>query len=185
MNNLALPVGSESVGAMNEAVVSYFTGEKYGGLLLIGVGAAAIAVAVVLLQPRWGLRSFAIPLAVVALLEIALGIGLYLRTGPQVSELLAQLGSDAPGFVTDESARMARVQRNFIVVQFIEVAIIVVAALVALTQKDRFWIAAVALAFLCHAAFLLVFDIVAERRGAEYLAWIEEGHRTHVPRDSH
>jgi hypothetical protein len=159
---------------VQEAVVSYFAGEKHGAVLLILIGLAALVAAAALFQPRWELRSFAITLGMVALLEIALGVGLYVRTGPQVAALLAQLGSNAPAFLADEGARMVRVQRNFVVVHYVEIAVIVIAAVIAFAQRNRFWIAGIALAFLFHAGFLLAFDIVAERRGAAYLARINQ-----------
>jgi hypothetical protein len=51
----------------------------------------------------------------------------------------------------------------------LEIAVIVVAAAVALTQKHRVWLSGIALGLLIHAALLLAFDLVAERRGAVYL----------------
>ncbi|MFN2567681.1 MAG: hypothetical protein ABR499_22025 [Gemmatimonadaceae bacterium] len=39
--------------------------------------------------------------------------------------------------------------------------------------EGEVWFVGVALGLLCHAAFLLAFDVVAERRGAAYLAAIE------------
>lgn len=154
---------------MQDALLTYFNGEKQGGLLLTALGVIGLATAVVLFQARWGLRSFAVTLGAFALIELALGLGLYLRTGPQVSALLQQLGSDAARFFSDEGARMARVQRTFVVVQYVEVAVIVVAAIVALTLKQRVAISGVALGFAIHAAVLLAFDVIAERRGAVYV----------------
>lgn len=154
---------------MQDAMTVYFDGEKNAGLLIAGIGVAALALAAVFYQPRWGLRSFAVALAVLALVEIAIGVGLYLRTGPQVASLLTQLGSDSTRFFADEGARMARVQRNFVIIQYIELTVIVTAAIAAIALKNRFWLSGIALALLCHAAFLLAFDLVAERRGAIYL----------------
>jgi hypothetical protein len=127
---------------------------------------------VVFYQPRWDLRSFAVTLAVVAVAEIAIGVGLYLRTGPQVSALLTQLGADSARFFAEEGARMARVQRNFVIIQYVELAVIVTGAIAAIVLKDRFWLSGIALGLLCHAAFLLAFDLVAARRGANYLGEI-------------
>lgn len=70
-----------------------FNGEKNAGLLLIGIGLVGIAAAAVFFQARWGLRSLAVTLGVLALAQIALGVGLYLRTDPQVKGLIAQLGA--------------------------------------------------------------------------------------------
>jgi len=164
---------------MQDALLAYFNGEKNSGLLLTGLGVIGIAAAALFSQPRWGLRSFAVTLAIFALVEIALGIGLYVRTGPQVTGLLAQLGSDAARFFSDEGARMARVQRNFVVVQYVEVAVITIGAIVAVAQKGRFWHSGIALGFVINAALLLAFDLVAERRGAGYVAAIEARGRVH------
>jgi hypothetical protein len=157
---------------MHDALTTYFDGEKSAAVLIAGIGAAALALAVVLYQPRWGLRSFAVTLAVLALIEIAIGVGLYLRTGPQVANLLAQLGSDSARFVAEEGARMTRVQRTFVIIQYVELAVIVTTAISAIALKHRLMLSGVALGLLIHAAFLLAFDIVAERRGAIYLSEI-------------
>jgi hypothetical protein len=158
---------------MQEAVLVYFQGEKSAGIVLLCIGIASLVSAVIFYQPRYALRSFAITLAVFAFLEIAIGAGLYLRTDPQVGRLIQQLQSDSAGFYRDEQARMERVQRNFVVIQYIEVAVILISAAAALLLKNRMVLSGVALAFLIHAVILLAFDIVAERRGGVYLAEIQ------------
>jgi hypothetical protein len=157
---------------MHDALTTYFHGEKNAGLLIAGIGVGVLALAAVFYQPRWELRSFAVTLAVFAVIEIAIGVGLYLRTGPQVASLVAQLGTDSMRFFADESARMARVQRNFVVIQYIELVVIVTAAIAAISFRNRFALAGIALGLLCHVAFLLAFDLIAERRGAIYLSEI-------------
>jgi hypothetical protein len=163
--------------AMQDAVLQYFAGEKLGGVTAALVGGAALAAAAVLVQPRWELRAFAVALGVMGLLELAVGVGLVLRTGPQVDGLVAQLGGDAPRFFAEETARMVRVQRNFVALEVVWAATLALGAAVALTQKARPTLWGVALGLLVHASFLLVFDLVAERRGAAYLAALEAGRR--------
>ncbi|HEX2340201.1 MAG TPA: hypothetical protein VHI98_06950 [Vicinamibacterales bacterium] len=158
---------------MQDIVLSYFNGEKHAGLLLVAIGAIGIAAAVLFFQPRWGLRSLAITLALLALAEIALGAGLYLRTDSQVNGLITQLTSDRPRFDSDERARMVRVQRNFVVIEYVELAVIIACAVIAITQKHRPVVTGVALGLLINGAFLLAFDLIAERRGAIYLSAIE------------
>ena len=160
---------------MHDAVTTYFEGEKNAGLFLAGMAVIGLLAAGLLIRERFGLRSFAITLGIVALLELALGVGLYLRTGPQVGGLLSQLARDRAGFQSDEDARMARVQRNFVIVQYAELAVIIACALIAVTQKAHSVRAGVALGLLVHASALLAFDIVAERRGAVYLSAIGTG----------
>ena len=61
-------------------------------------------------------------------------------------------------------------QRNFVVIEYVELALIILCALVATTQKGRPALTGVALGLLVSSAVLLAFDLVAERRGATYLA---------------
>ena len=63
---------------MHDALTMYFNGEKNAGLFLAAIGAAIVAAAAVLFRARPDFRSFALALGIVALAEIALGIGLYL-----------------------------------------------------------------------------------------------------------
>jgi len=155
---------------MHEALTTYFQGEKNAGLLLTGMAIAALLAAGVLVRQRFDLRSFAVTLGVLALVELGIGVGLYLRTGPQVDRLLDQLRSDPEAFRAAEGARMARVQRNFATIEYVELALILAGALIAVTQKTRPTLTGVALAILVQASALLAFDLVAERRGAAYLS---------------
>jgi len=67
---------------------------------------------------------------------------------------------------------MTRVQENFVIIEYVEVAIIILSTAIALTQKNKPAMAGVALGLLIHAAILLAFDLIAERRGAVYEAAI-------------
>jgi len=155
---------------MRDALMIYFEAEKNAGLFIAGIGLAELAAAALLF--RADLRSFAATIGILALAEIALGVGLYLRTDPQVGRLVAQLGAEPARFYMNEGARMARVQWNFVVIEYVELGLIVTSAVVAIIQKGRPGLAGVALGLLVSGAFLLAFDLVAERRGEAYLAAI-------------
>ena len=73
-------------------------------MLIAGLGVAGSVLAVYLLATGNALRAMAWPLVVVAVGQVALGVGLFLRTDPQVARL--QEGQA-------ESARMAKVNRSF------------------------------------------------------------------------
>jgi hypothetical protein len=159
---------------MHDALTTYFNGEKTAGALLACLGLIGLAAAALFSQPRLELRSLAATLAVLALVQIAVGAGLYFKTGPQVARLVAQLGSDGARALSEEGARMARVQRNFITLECTWTALLLASAVTAIAQKGRFWVSGVALGVLVNVAVLLAFDLVAERRGAIYLAAIEQ-----------
>jgi hypothetical protein len=73
---------------------------------------------------------------------------------------------------------MGRVQKNFVIVEYIELFIIVVTAAAAVSLKARPGLAGVALGVLISGSVLLAFDVFAERRGAEYLSAIAKGERS-------
>lgn len=58
-------------------------------------------------------------------------------------------------------------------VEYVELALIMITAIVAIAQKGRPGVTGVALGLLIGAAVLLAFDLVAERRGAVYLDALE------------
>ena len=155
---------------MRDVMLSYFAGEKQAALILIAAGAAALGSAAVMFSPRFELRPLALTLGVFALLFLAVGGGLSLRTDPQVEKLTAQLGSDPDAFFVAEAARMTRVQRSFVVIQYAEVVLIILSAVLAVALKHRPVVVGVAMGVAIGASFLLAFDLVAERRGATYLA---------------
>lgn len=154
---------------MHDAILEYFTGEKYAGLLVACVGLLGLIAAALLFQPRHELRPFAGVLAVMGLLELGVGLGLWFKTGPQVDQLLALHASDPARVLAEEGARMARVQANFVRLEVVWLALIAVAAVIGLTQRGRPVLWCASLGFFLHASFLFVFDSIAERRGAVYL----------------
>jgi hypothetical protein len=103
---------------MHDALTVYFNGEKFAGLILAGAAMAIIVVALLLSRGGSGVRSLAVTLGLLALVELAIGVGLYLRTSPQVERLEVQIRADEAGFYSAEHARMARVQRNFVIIEY-------------------------------------------------------------------
>lgn len=93
---------------MHDALTIYFDSEKYAGLLLAAIGVGIVAAAVLIFRTSPDLRAFAVTLMVIAFAEVALGVGLYFRTGPQVSRLVGLLHTDASRFDTEESPRMTQ-----------------------------------------------------------------------------
>ena len=160
---------------MHDALLLYFGGEKHAGLLAAAAGIAAIGVAAILLAPRHELRAFATTLGIIGLLEVGIGVGLYLKTGPQIDRLAAQLAADPPRLLREEGARMEKVQRNFVVLESLWIALLGGGAVAAVAWKQRPTAGGIALALVVQAGFFLAFDVVAERRGAVYLARLKAG----------
>jgi hypothetical protein len=158
-------------------LTAYFDGEKNAGLMLAAIGIAVLGAGSVLLPARWELRAFAMTLLVLGVVEIAIGVGLYLKTGPQVERLVSLLATDGAAFTASESPRMQIVQRNFVVLEAFWLVLMTASAAVALWQKRNPTWNGIALGVLINASVFLAFDIIAERRGNRYLAALVEGER--------
>ena len=151
------------VDEMHDALMLYFDGEKHAGLYLAAAGAVIIVFAAVLLRP---LRFFAVTLIV---------LGDRIRRRPLPADRSADqepcraTGIGTGAFPFRRERPDGTVQRNFVIVQYVELSMILLGAILAVTQKNRPVIAGIALGLLIHAALLLAFDLIAERRGAVYL----------------
>ena len=157
---------------MTTPVSSYFTGEKRAGACLAVLGILLLGAAVFASDGR---RALAVTVGTLAVIEIGIGLGLFLRTGPQVNRLMAQLDSDPPAFTAAEDRRMTRVQRNFVVVKRAEFVVGAAALLGMLALGRGTTLREIALGLLPHAVLLFGFDAIAERRGAAYLEAIKDG----------
>ena len=122
---------------MTTSLHTYFAGEKHAGLMLAAIGLVMLVASIVLVPARWELRAFAITLGVWSLLELAVGLGLYFKTGPQVAKLVEQLATDSAAFVHAERPRMIGVQRNFVIIEVVWLVLIVASAIAAVWLKQR------------------------------------------------
>jgi hypothetical protein len=120
-------------------------------------------------------RAMAWPLLVLGLAELALGVGLFARTGPQVASLEEGLGARPAATAAVELARMERVNRSFRAILAVEAAVLLVGLALALAPRaGRPAWAAVGMGLVLEAAALLVFDLFAERRALAYTQWLDE-----------
>ncbi|MGH8528309.1 MAG: hypothetical protein ACRETN_00485 [Nevskiales bacterium] len=154
---------------MKEQLIAYFTGEKQGGVILIVAGILALAAAIALLTARSSYRGMAPPLALLGLLELALGVLLLARVDARVAGLLDLLARAPVELVQAELARMEQVMRSFSLLKIVELLVFAggVAATYLFRRSD--FIFAAGIGCIAQAAFLLMFDLFAERRAAEYL----------------
>jgi len=154
---------------MREAMLGYFQAEKQEALIFLAAGLVALAVSAALLRGGGPWRAMAWPLGAVALIQVAVGGGVFLRTDGQVAALSQRLDADPAACRAEETARMDRVMTGFRNYKAIEVALL--AAGIALTflfpQRQSLYAAGVGLVL--QPAFMLVLDLFAEHRGRAYL----------------
>jgi hypothetical protein len=158
---------------MMKEMTDYFAGEKQESLLFIVVGLVAIGVALWLWTNGHRLRFMAIPLVVIALMQLVVGSTVYLRTDAQVQGLITQAHSAPAQFKQDEELRMDTVMKNFNTYKTIEMVLLVVGVcLIGFLQ--RFDVAAgIGAGLVLQAAFTLALDMFAEARGQDYIVGLK------------
>jgi hypothetical protein len=154
-------------------LVDYFTAEKQGAVVIGGVGIVSVLFAAYLWLTGSVFRAMAWPLIVIGAGQLAIGVGLWIRTDPQVTRLQEGLRSSPQVTVDSELTRMARVNRSFKIVVAVEILLIGVGLFLALILRSRHlaW-ASVGMGLLLQAAVTLVFDLFAEHRAAVYTRWL-------------
>lgn len=154
---------------LGAAMTTYFQGEERLGIALAVVGVALGAGALWVWRTQSGPFAawLAVPAVVLALGFTGGGVYLAVRTQKQVAELTAQLEADRPALVAAESARMAKVNANWILAKSMWTGVIA-GALVLLMVVRREWAAGLGLALLLAATVLFFVDVFAERRAGPY-----------------
>jgi hypothetical protein len=152
---------------MHDALTSYFAGEKLGGLVAAALGLFALVAAAGLVRGSY--RGAALPLGLVALLQLGVGGVIYFRTDAQVKSLRAELHRSPAAYKSIEAPRMAKVMRSFVMLETIEVILIAAGCALCLLYKHREGLLAAGMGLLFQASIMLIFDLVAEQRGQKYV----------------
>lgn len=157
-----------------EPLHQYFAGERAAGWFLAAFSVLPIGFSWWLRAAGHPLRSMLYPLAIIGALQLAIGVGLAMKTPAQVSTLEQRLASSPSEARAAETARMEKVQRNFVTIEWVEVALALVGMALVITRGSEAR-QAVGAGIAIQATVMLAFDIFAEQRGALYLAWLRSG----------
>ena len=153
-----------------QPLLSYFGAERQGALLLLVIGVASVAAATAMLATRASPYAGAgFPFAALGLLAVGIGSGVWARTEHQVAFLEVQMRHAPAEAMRSEIPRMERVRRSFFFAKIFEVALVIAGIAVAYLYHDRRFALAFGGGLVAQAAFLLVFDLIADRRAAHYL----------------
>jgi hypothetical protein len=155
--------------------IDYFTGEKSESFLFLVLGLVGLAMCIYIFVsctfPFW--KGFAVPLALVSVLEIVVGATLIYRTPKDVMRVENYIQNEKLKIKTDEIPRMEKVMKNFELFRYMEIALIVVGMLVFFVfQKNEFW-KGLGLGLLIQSSIVLTLDGFAERRGSVYLEFLK------------
>jgi hypothetical protein len=154
---------------MREAMLEYFQAEKQEALLFLAAGLVALVASALLLRGAGPWRAMAWPLGAVALIQVAVGGGVFLRTDGQAAALVQVLERDPASYRAQESARMERVMSSFRAYKALEVLLLAAGVALTLLFPHRQALLAAGIGLILQPAFMLVLDLFAEHRGRAYL----------------
>lgn len=152
---------------------SYLVAEKQESVIFVVVGLLAIGLSLWLWMNGHRLKSMALPLVVIALMQIVVGSTIYLRTDSQLSTLNAQLQTNPAAFKAEETARMKTVIKNFSIYKAIELLLLIIGVgMIAFFQRHNV-VTGIGVGLVLQSSFTLALDVFAAARGADYLSAIQ------------
>ncbi|MBL0213062.1 MAG: hypothetical protein IPQ07_04205 [Myxococcales bacterium] len=153
------------------AMEDYFSGEKRGGLVLVGMGAAGLAAGGLLHREGGDLaRGMSYPLLGFGVVHVAAGIFVNVASRRRITQFTDQIGTDPAGFVATERTRMKGVATTFTALKIVEVVLIAGGLTMAGIghRTDRKRLEGVGYGVAIEAGLTLGFDIFAARRADRY-----------------
>jgi len=158
-----------------QQVVKYFEAEKMESAIFVVVGIIAVAISIYFLvklqQPFYS--GMAYSLIAIALLQLTVGGSVYLRSDKDIARVSQMIENNAEQISIIEKPRMEVVMKNFVLYRWIEIALILAGLILFLTFKNASAWKGVGLGLVIQAGLMLLFDLVAEKRGHTYLAFLQ------------
>ena len=157
-----------------DTITSYFNAERAESMLFIAVATVAMAVSawciIVLRKPFFS--GMALTLSVIAVLQMIVGITIYLRS-PQDTVRVQQMVQSAPERIeSEEVPRMRVVMRNFKIYLGVELALLILSLVVLTASDPAGFVRGAALGLAIQAVFTAALDWVATWRAEAYRAWL-------------
>ena len=156
----------------------YFNAEKNESLLFIIIGLTAILLAFVFffyLKTNWH-KGFAIPLLIVGLLHFVAGYTVYIRSDEDRKRNVYAYDMNPDELRNKEIPRMEKVNKNFIVYRYSEIALLIVGLGLYFYFRNNtdkpFWVG-LAIALAMEASISLGADFFAEKRARFYASGVK------------
>lgn len=160
-------------------IEKYFIAEKQESLLFLGIGIAAIVVALlgVFVWKTQFWKGASIPLILIAILQIIVGFTVYNRSDADRTRVVYALDMNPTELKEKELPRMETVNKNFVIYRYVEIALLLVGLVLMALYKntiDKQFIYGIAVALAIQAALMLGADYFAEKRALLYTAQLKE-----------
>lgn len=154
---------------------NYFNAEKFESLFFILIGIIAIITGIYfwvsIKEPFY--KGIAIPLFLIALIQLTVGIAVYLRSPKDIIKVEHFLRSEPSKIQSDEIPRMEVVMKNFVVYRYVEIALIIIGLMLFFTLPDSYFWKGLGFGLSIQAGIMLLLDFFAENRGQSYLEFLK------------
>ncbi len=159
-----------------DPVARYFAAEQAWAGVLAGVGVLALVVGLAFWwrAQRPLLRGLAWPLALLATLQITVGSIVWLRSPHDAARVQAWLQADRARLQAEELPRMQAVMDGLALYRWLELGSIATGLVLVASAGTHSARRGVGLGLMIQAGVLLAVDGRAARRGAAYLAWLQQ-----------
>lgn len=160
-------------------IEKYFIAEKQEALVFICVGVAAIVVAMLglLLWKTQFWKGAAIPLILIALLQLIVGYTIYNRSDADRVRVVYALDMNPNDLKTKELPRMIKVNKSFVMYRYVQIALLTIGTLIALAYKsniEKKFLFGIGVALVIQALIMLAADSIAEKRALHYTKLLQE-----------
>jgi ABC-type xylose transport system permease subunit len=160
-------------------IEKYFTAEKQESLLFVGVGIAALVLAVVFYfvckTPFY--KGAALPLLIVGLLLGVVGFTVYKRSDSDRTRNVYAYDMNPGELKTKELPRMVTVMKNFVIYRYTEILLAIAGIFLFFyfrnTADRQFW-CGLGCTLAIMALVALAADYFAEKRGKTYINGLQE-----------
>lgn len=154
-------------------IEKYFIAEKQESLLFLGIGIAAIIVALlgIFIWKTQFWKGASIPLILIAVLQIIVGFTVYNRSDADRIRVVYALDMNPDELKQNELPRMEKVNNNFVLYRYVEIALLLAGIVIAVLYRndmDKQFLFGVAVALIIQSALMLGADYFAEKRALVY-----------------
>jgi hypothetical protein len=159
-------------------IEKYFIAEKQESLLFLGIGIAALIIALfgIFVWKTQFWKGASIPLILIAVLQIIVGFTVYNRSDADRIRVIYALTMNPDDLKEKELPRMETVNKNFVIYRYVEIALLLIGITVAVLYKsniDKQFVYGIAVALAIQAGLMLGADYFAEKRALVYTAQLK------------
>jgi len=159
-------------------IEKYFIAEKQESLLflIIGIVAVILAIAFYFFMKTSLYKGAAIPLILIGLIQVVVGFTVYKRSDDDRIRNVYSYDMNPGQMKQDELPRMEKVNRNFVVYRWVEIAFAAIGILLIIKMRGNesgmFWYG-FGIALMIQAFIMLGADYFAEERAHRYTRGME------------